>query len=213
MPHIDDDRAFWSDDPAKWIREALKLPDNFGSIDDRFRHCEPDRTWALGPVILTRDSGLLDQSNSAAIRSMLESDPSLADDWTITGANHWACGWVDHLSFRVVEPDGTPTRVARVIKGFYDALSDYPIADESDFCQRESEACYKNIQDHRKRNMLRDDLPDSWVGDMIDWYYANDCSAVESQDDHGACPDDSEFEVAARALGFWDTSDEDSDDV
>lgn len=208
MPHLDDDQAFWSDDPAVWIREALRLPDNFGSIDDRFRHCGPDRTWALGPVILTRDSGLRDQSNSAAVRRMLESDPTLADDWTITGANHWACGWVEHLSFRVVDPDGTPSRVARVIKGFYDALSDYPIADESDYSERECDAQYENIANHWRRSMLRDDLPDSWVGDMIDWFEANDQGAIENTDDQGGCPDDSEFETAARALGFWDTTDE-----
>jgi hypothetical protein len=62
---------------AEDLQNALRQPKCFidFSHDDRLYD-----TWSLRPVIRTRDSGLLDQSNAAMLIAHLESDPSLADD-------------------------------------------------------------------------------------------------------------------------------------
>lgn len=187
-----------------WVRTALELPSDFGSSDERFQHGTPDRRWSLGPVIRHRDSGLLEQSNAAVLIRRLESDPSLEGTWEVFGANHWAVGWVDHIAFLAVGEDGRPTRTARVIKAHFDALTDYPVADEEDYGQREHEATLENIASHSMRGRLREDAPDSWASDIHDYLSENDQGAVENRDDQGGCPDDSEFEAAARALGYWD---------
>jgi hypothetical protein len=126
-------------------REALRRPNDFGYMGDNDQMFV---TWALGPVIRHRDSDCLQESNAAALEKHLESDPTLADDWTITGCGHWAVGWVDHLSYRAVEADGkTATRIARVLRAWFAALDDYPIADEDDFSRREQEEADRVWQD------------------------------------------------------------------
>ncbi len=197
---------------ARWIKDALTLPDHFGSTDERFKHSNLNRTWSLGPVIRNRDSGLTDQSNAAVLERLLESDPSLADTWEIFGSSHWACGWVDHMAFLVVDDDGKPTKTAAVIKGFYDDLADTddgPYADRDDYVARAHEALCENIRNlHGGTRCLRPDVPDSWVEDIIQYFEKNDRGAIEDNDDQGGCPSDDEFETAARALGFWDESDD-----
>lgn len=200
---LDNPEAFRQEDAEAWMRKALRLPSNFGCSDKRIGD-----TWALGPVILTRDSNILEQSNSAAIRRRLESDPSLEDDWCITSAHHWAVGWVDHLSFRVAEPNGEPSRAARVIKGLMDSLDEYPCLDDDDYAERVYEAAWASVEQHWDCSKLRDDLPESWVGDMMDWLEANECRAL-ADGPEGPGPSGPAFEAAARALGFWDTSVED----
>ncbi len=191
-----------------WIRKALELPSNFGSTDERFRHSNSDRRWSLGRVIRHRDSGLTDLSNAAVLERLLESKPELAETWEIFGANCWAHGWVDHIAFLAIDENGQPTNTANVIKEFFDALADDPIADSEDYSERELDATYENVENHQSRSRLRDDVPEEWTSEMLSYFEANDRGAIENRDDRGGCPDDDEFEAAARALGFWDESED-----
>lgn len=130
-----------TDDEIKdWIRSALERPSSFGLSLDHEHYDEMFKTWSLGPVIEHRDSGTLDKANAEALRRHLASDPSLADDYCETGANHWAVGWVTHLSFRVLNEQGELTRIARIMREWFDALADYSVANESLWSEMETEA-------------------------------------------------------------------------
>lgn len=208
---LDDENAF-SDlndlEVQQWISKALQRPSSFGYSGDNDQMFE---TWSLGSVIQHRDSDILDKSNAKSMIATLESDPSLADDWEIVSCSHWAVGWVEHLSFRVIDGDGKLSRVARVIKGIYNALEDYPILDERDFSRMEYEDTIENIENHYCRGKLHDDVPEDWASQMFSWFWDNDQAAVEPCDGGGGYPDDKQFEACARDLGFWDTS-EDEDE-
>lgn len=130
--HLDSDREL----TEREIADALAMPSDFGYRGDNEELFE---TWSLGPIIETRDSDLLTRANRVALMRYLESDPSLADDYSIVGASHWACGWVDHLSFRVLDSEGKQTRIARVLAQWFDGLRDYPVADESLWSEMEFE--------------------------------------------------------------------------
>ena len=107
-----------TDITEKDIKEALSRPSYFGYHGN----LPLFETWSLGPVIRTRDSNLLEESNANELEKLLEKDESLEDEWDIVGANHWAVGWVDHLAFRVVDENGEPTRIFRIVKGWFDFL-------------------------------------------------------------------------------------------
>ncbi len=209
--HIDDEHAFskMSDvEIASWISEALRRPGSFMYMGDNEEMFE---TWSLGPTIQHRDSPILDKSNAAAMISTLEADPTLADDWYVSESSHWGVGWVEQLSFKVVDTDGKPSRVARVIKGMMDSLEEYPVLDDSAFSEMEHEATLKNIGGHYKGSGLHDDTPDDWGSQMLSWFWDNDQDAVENSEGGGGYPSDKQFEKAARALGFWDTSEDESE--
>lgn len=183
------------------IRKALKRPANFGYSGEQ---TEMFKTWSLGPIVQNRDSGLMDRSNTVALRKYLESDPSLNDDWEISSANHWACGWVEHISFRVVDPDGSPSRIFRVLAAWFKALDDYSIADESLYSEMEMEASWKWISEEGPRMADRHGyvLPDDWQDKVMNWWDSNDPNALEDKDDQGASPSDEQFLEAFEGCAF-----------
>ncbi len=187
--------------PAE-IEKLLERPSSFAYFGD-----DKDRmfvTWTLGPIIRHGGSGLLDRSNARVLIKHLESDPTLADDWRVTECSHWAVGHADHLSYRVKEDDGTPTRVARVIRAFYDALQDYPVASDDDYSTLEYETSQDWIAEEGPRQASRHGfiLPEDWHGRVCDWWDAHDSRALESRDDQGACPDDDQWLAAFTGCGF-----------
>lgn len=186
------------------IAEALRRPSDFGYSGDRD---EMFSTWSLGPIIETCDSSLLDQANAQALKQHLEEDwPELADDWEIVGCNHWAVRWVDHLSFRAVEADGTPTTIFRVLTAWNNALSDYPVADDDLFSRLEHEAALEAIELNAPSTDA--DLPEGWPGDVFSWLWEHDQRECEDTGDgQGACPSTEAIERALTALGFIAASD------
>ncbi len=191
MAHLDSDVEITEKD----VREALKQPSDFGHHSD----LPLFETWSLGPVILSRDSKLLEQSNHDALIRHLESDPSLADDWQILTVNHWAVGWVEHLAFRAVDDHGAPTRMMRVVKDWFDHLADYPVADDSDYSEKEYEATLKNIEDVGSR-FVKSRAPKNWPSKVFKWFWDNDESAVENRNGDGGYPSDEQMKAALRAL-------------
>jgi len=214
--HLDDKDSFskmTEEQISEWKREALSRPGDFGYFGDREGMFE---TWTLGPTIETRDSDIREKSNAQAIKAMLKSDPSLEEDWEITGCKHWAVGWVDHLSFRVLDDEGELTRIARVVKGVFDTLSEYPVLDDSLHFEMLHDATMDNIRNHYHRGTggLKEDVPEDWANKMYSWWSEREeYSAIDDEGyDQGGSPSDEQFEECARALGFWDTSEDEEED-
>lgn len=208
---LDDDNAFRTMDKAEirsWKTKVLEPPSNFGYFGDNDKLFD---TWSLGPLIEHRDSSIREKANAQSMKETLRSDPTLADDWEIISCNHWLVGWSDHLAFRVVNAGGDISRVARVIKGMLDSLSEYPVLDDSKYSETELDATMSNIRNHYKTNGMVDDLPDDWADQMWSWWWNGDQGAVENSDGQGGYPSDQQFEQCARALGFWDTSEDEEE--
>jgi len=127
------------------IKRALEYPSDFGYHGG---NVDLFKTWTLGPVFVHRDSDLLTESNAACLLASLREAFPEDEEWTVEHCGHWAVGWCDHLSFRIVESDGTTiTPVARWIKCFFDMIEEYPVADEDDWSDREYEFALESIQE------------------------------------------------------------------
>ena len=153
-------------------------------------------------MIRTRDSSILEESNAAMLEQALEEsthddDDCLLglfheDDYELNSCNHWACGWVEYVSFRAVNDDGTPTEVFAFMMLWNDMLSNYPCADEEDFSRREWEAAVEYVDDVL-RSRTRDDLPDDWCEQIL-----RDIDEIP-RDNYG---NDEEIERIAEEKGF-----------
>jgi ABC-type glycerol-3-phosphate transport system substrate-binding protein len=188
--------------------ECLKRPRDFAIFSGPVRD-DPEH-WSLGPMILTRDSDLLSQSNADALKGALadaakKKGPGRvpAEDWQITNCSHWAVGWVEHVSFRALNKDGSPSAAFTFLKNWFDKLDDYPVADEEDFSNREYEATLSNITDAGQRYLI-DGAPEGWESDVFSWFWEHDQGAVEPRDGGGGYPDDEKIKAALKALGLLD---------
>lgn len=112
----------------------------------------PDRQdWIVAPVMRTRDSGPLSESNFA---SVLKSVGGESDTVEIHRFAHWGPGYFEIL---LVAPEH-----ARTIQEITCALESYPILDESDLSMRESEAAFEAWITFGFREWLtRQDLSDN----------------------------------------------------
>ena len=148
--------------------------------------------WAV-VVGRTRDSDHLGNSNFERVqedlRGMLPEE--LRREWVIIeSASHWAVGWVETLLVRVYDENGEITEVAEEAANIVDALRDYPVYDESDFCERE----YNEYQDEVQREVEYLNLSENDEQKVYAWILEN---AQESSADY-AC---SQVEEAVEALG------------
>lgn len=181
------------------IAKALKRPDSFAW----FGRKEMFETWSLGPFYVHRDSTLLEQSNADALEKHMASLPDIADDYEINETSNWAVGWNKHMSFRVINEDGTPTRAFAWLKVFNDALASYPVADESDYSRREYEATLENI-DSEGHRYVRDGVAKGWAAKVFSWLWDHDQRAVENRDGQGGYPSAESIKTALGALLMLD---------
>jgi hypothetical protein len=185
----------------KDMREAVKMPEDFAYFGD----LPIGDTWSLGPVILTRDSDLLTESNAQALKNSLEEIPEFEGEYAIESMNHWAVGWTEHLCFHVFEYDGdlmVPTEIFKWIKKWFEALEDYPVADEEDWSRREVEATLENIT-NEGIHLVRE-CTEGWESKVYSWLWDNDQYSVESHDGGGGYPSDSAIRKALKALNMLD---------
>ena len=177
-------------------REALTHPpDSSFSDDDLFV------TWGL-TIGMHRDSDLVDVSNFERVtEDMRRVFPA---DVYVTHAGHWAVGWADQLTVRVLEPWADPydytardvTRAFRVITSVAAYLREqYPVYDKRDLSEREHEA----MEAHRA---------DAW-GDVVHqlWLLSfDDDNDLATGDDHVTEADravfDAEWERALDEYGY-----------
>ena len=169
-------------------------------MDPRTGNRAPEN-WA---IIYThhRDSGLLDQSNAAAIGQVLQPFAEGDDpDVVFESHSHWAVGHVDGFSIRVFK-NGEITPAFQRYHELTISLADYPILDEDDYSQREYEATLENIPIVAWRLKDEYELPDDWVWQVYQWFSDHDSSAVENTDDQGGYPSEEQLVDAFAALGF-----------
>ncbi len=150
-----------------------------------------------------RDSGLLDQSNAAAITKALEpftegDDPDVIEE----SHSHWAVGHIDGFAIRVYR-NGQITEAFRVYHELAERMDNYPVLDEEDYSRREYDATLENIAD-AARSLRHDyDLPDGWEGEVFSWFWDHNQRAVENRgDDQGGYPSEEDLKEAFVALGY-----------
>jgi hypothetical protein len=90
---------------------------------------QPDKqNWLVVPLILTRDSEVLERANWIAATKMFErglnENDDDYDDYEECHFNHWACGWFQII---VVAPDSPAHDIAKQIES---RLEEYSILDE-----------------------------------------------------------------------------------
>lgn len=147
------------------IQAAINTPDDFGYSGD----LPIGRTWSLGPVILNRNSGPLDQVNSKAIRdAFAEAFGTECEDngWEVTRCGHWAVGWVEHLSFRVADDNGQATPQFQLWRDIEARMDGYPCLDDDALSVVEYEALTESVFAVAEAN-VRADAPEGWHSDVM----------------------------------------------
>lgn len=170
--------------------ELLKPPADFsGDIEEG---------WTLGPCIRSRDSELITLSNADAIVKAMEGLP----DWEVRRCSHWGFGWVEHLSFKVLNEDGTETEVMKRMQEIQAALEHYPVLDDEDHSRREYEAACDNIGNIGSCFVLTD-AADDWKAKVFTWLWANDQRELDEQ-----YPSERSVRNALRSLGLHEPEDQ-----
>ncbi|MCP4113797.1 MAG: hypothetical protein GY737_00045 [Desulfobacteraceae bacterium] len=95
--------------------------------------------WLVVPVIQTRDSEPLEESNFAAALEILGGEDHFVE---VHRFGHWGPGWIEII---IVHPyaqlsDRRYVTFANLAEEIERRLADYPVLDEEDLCERESEA-------------------------------------------------------------------------
>jgi len=153
----------------------------------------------------TRDSGLMEQSNAAAIESILSdywqlgaiSDGDNAEPIT---CGHWAVGHVDGYLIRMFD-DGVPTIAAGIMALIDDRLAECPVLDDGDYIRREEIALRDAVRDIIRQVSGAPVADDATVTDVVRWLYDNAPDEMENRDDTGAYP--SEGAVMAALIATW----------
>ncbi len=94
-----------------------------------------------------RDSDCLERSNFDSVVKALDIDNR--DDVHIVRANHWAVGWVEWIAIHETE-----TECLKIADEIVEGLSDYPVIDETLFCEYEYEEAseiWKNCMSTKER--------------------------------------------------------------
>lgn len=150
----------------------------------------------------SRDSGLLEQSNAEAIRVRLRpftegDDPDVVPE----SHSHWAVGYLDGYSIRVLRPDGTITPVFEEFCRLKEALENYPVLNESDYSDREYEATLENYRSEMWG--CRDQLPEGWEAEVYSWFsdHGRD-EFIENRDDQGGWAPKEKIREALAGLGL-----------
>lgn len=172
----------------------------------------PDlENWCIVYTV-NRDSDLLTQSNAEEIYKRLL--PYLeTEDIIEEHHGHWACGWVDGYSIRVIRLDWDKNSndvEKKYTLAFLEwceiqlQLENYPVLNEENFFEKEFEDTLENIK-IEGRSMIKN-TNDSWIYDVYKWLEENNPSAVEPRDGFGGYPSDYQI---AEALFDLDNLDED----
>jgi hypothetical protein len=192
-------------DYAELAREAAGNWHRFQCFHWYGRPADADR-WA---VVYThnRDSGLLDQSNAAAIAKALERFTEGEHPTVIAERHsHWAVGHVDGYAIRVYGLNGRITKAFKVWCDLQERLSDYPVLDESDYSEREYDAALEGIRQQGRRHII-DNPPEDWPNKVFDWLWQHNDRELENRDDQGAYPSEESVREALAELGLLEDDD------
>lgn len=184
------------------VREMLTLPPSFGLAAGHPVREDPEH-WTLGPMIRTRDSELLEAVNADALEEALGAIPAFEPDYQVTRCSHFGFGWVEHLSFRVLTPEGAPTEIWRWLAAWFGALSDYPCVDDAELSRRQHEEALDNIRTEAGHYVV-DSAPEDWPARVWRWLWDEKQSELEARDGRAPYPSREAVHEALRELGLYD---------
>lgn len=118
------------------LKDIVKNPSGWDSLSN-FLGELPENDW-LCLVIQNRDSDTLTESN---FRSALKLLGGESKNVQVMRYGHWACGWWEALAVK----ENTPQ--AKIATEIDDKLQDYPVVDEEDWSELESETADKVWRD------------------------------------------------------------------
>lgn len=161
-------------DIDEYAAVTLRRPSNYGTIDDR-------QYTSHGAVLMMhRDSDVLERSNwRVIVPEMMRfnapdaSEDDNTEDVYVAGARHFLVGWTDTLFVRVRDEDGGYTPAFRRAWEWSEKLADYPLADEMDYSELESQELEETLTQCY-------DVPEDKVGDVIEYLF--DCGYNGSGD-------------------------------
>lgn len=105
--------------------------------------------YYVGPKV-HRDSSIMQKSNFDAALKMLGGESAEGRDVVVANSSHWAVGWIDEIFVHKDAED----KVA-ILEDILERLSNYPILDEDDYQQRETEANDENYKDYGRDEALK----------------------------------------------------------
>ena len=187
------------------ISEAIRRPSDFGYFGD----LPIGDTWSLGPVILTRDSGPLEKANSQSVRDafrQLFGEEGEEQGWEVTRCNHWAVGWVEHLSFKAIDENGGPTAQFIEMLRLNAEVEENCVLDEDLLCEIEWEATIEYLEWNAAR-FVRENAPADWV-ELL----AREVGSQVVHESSGPYVRDEDIKAALRSLDLLDTSDEEEEE-
>lgn len=100
-------------------------------VDSNYMGERYDNCYAI--YTIHRDSDILDVSNYRCIAKELDNN-GFSESYEFARASHWAVGWVETIVIPVYE-----TKALELVQNMYDRLNNYPILDEFDYYELESE--------------------------------------------------------------------------
>ncbi len=201
MTNYEHDKSVTTEEEYRELAKQAVKESDIHQPDFSYHGDEPvGETWAWC-FAKTRDAKVLEISNYESIYKALEDreDFEENEDYCIQGFNHFACGWVDKITVRMLEDDKeTVTAIGKYVLDIRDQLvHDYCVFDEQDYSEREHETRVELIQ-----NCLTcpngyewvPTKPDDWANILISLCYD---SSIEIEEDH--FPEDEVQEVAIKA--------------
>ena len=161
-------------------------------LDDDRQH------WLVCPVMQTRDSGPLDQSNFA---SFLEGLGGEGNHVEVHRFGHWGPGW-----FEIIIVDPAATEIISKAREMQASLENYPALDEDDYSKREyedfEEAWESWGRSDYERGLANERLPNELDADFTSprgFNLEDLCDAVSEL----GCTDTDELAHAASRLVSW----------
>lgn len=144
-----------------------------------------------------RDSPIMDVSNAKVLKKLAAKFP---EDAQVQRHSHCLCGWIDGLVIRVYDDAGNITDVFKEFHALVERLENYPILDEEDLSNMESEALYDSVRSRIFKWIANDTNYDSITSEVLNWLDANDQRQTENVDGTGAYPSDESIQAALLAL-------------
>lgn len=190
-----------AEDLAKELRGNWRKFESFGWHE----RPEDAEEWCI-VYTSNRDSGLVDQSNAAAIEKIMGEFPET--ECIAQSHNHWACGYVDGYAIRISNPDGSFTGAFLAWRDIVQSLEEYPLLDDSDHSEREYEGACENIASECRY----DGFEPGQEYKIFGWLSDNEQEELESRDDHAPYPSREAVERAAVALGFMVSEDDEDEE-
>jgi hypothetical protein len=199
----------YNEDTDELIDAARKAAGNWRKFESfgwsRAGELDEAANWT---IVYThhRGSGLLEESNAAAIentlRPYLEADnPDVIEEHH----RHWACGWIDGYAIRVFRNEKVTEAFRTYIK-LLERLDEYPVLDDEDYSRREYEATLENFDSAVAGIQHEYELPEGWKEEVFSWFWQHDQRAVENRDDSGGYPTEEQLDSAFTALGYRRTA-------